>query len=197
MDRITRYTVLCFLFLTGCAGHPTIYPGKTDPGKTLYSYTFSGENLFPVYSIHRGLSPLCDANLHIGIPFWGSGFSLTYLATGTPGSTRMTKVNAGYIFQQNQAVDLTIVKEWHNPYSSLSSIMAGPRGTWILSDVANNRAFRVGFVSGLAFKRKMLFEVGYTHDFALGKDRRDPASQFPTGHHPITGLSVRIVAGSW
>ena len=197
MKKTTLYTFLCLLFLSGCAGHPTVYPGKTDAGKTLYTYTFSGENLFPVYNIHRGLSPRWDANLHVGIPFWGSGCSFTYLAKGYPGSTRMTKVNVGYIFQQNQSVDLTLIKEWHNPYSTLSSIMAGPRGTWIISDVANNRALRVGFVSGLAFKRKVLFECGYTHDFTLGKNRRDPVSQLPTGHHPITGVSVRVVVGSW
>ncbi|MCD6233898.1 MAG: hypothetical protein J7K63_02510 [Candidatus Marinimicrobia bacterium] len=179
--------------LAGCAGHPVIYPGKMEPGSRTYSFAFSVENLFPVYSVHQSVSPKVDLNLHVGVPFWGSGFSMTYLAKGAPGATRFTKINAGYIYQQNQSVELNIVREWHNRTSTLSSIMFGPRITWILKDVRDDKALRFGLIGGLAFRKHLLLETGYTYDFALSTFKKDPDSNLPTGHHPVTGLSVRLV----
>jgi hypothetical protein len=186
-------SLVLMIGLAGCAGHPVIYPGKMEPGTRTYSFAFSGENLFPVYSLHQSVSPKMDLNLHVGVPFWGSGFSMTYLAKGIPGATRFTKINAGYIYQQNQSVELNIVREWHHRTSKLSSIMLGPRITWILKDVREDKALRFGCVGGLAFRKRLLLEAGYTHDFALNTMKQDPDSNLPTGHHPVTGLSVRLI----
>ncbi len=168
-------------------------PGKMEPGARTYSYTLSGENLFPVYSIHQSVSRKTDLNLHVGIPFWGSGMSVTFLTMGEPGARRFTKVNAGYIYQQNQSVELNIIRERFNPSSQLTSIMAGPRLTRILKDVRDEKVVRLGFQTGFCLRKKILFEGGYTHDFSLGGHKRDPDSRLPTGHHPITGLSVRVI----
>ncbi|MDK2976756.1 MAG: hypothetical protein PWP06_1231 [Candidatus Marinimicrobia bacterium] len=186
-------SLVLMIGLAGCAGHPVIYPGKMEPGMRTYSFALSGENLFPVYSLHQSVSPKLDLNLHVGVPFWGSGLSMTYLAKGTPGATRFTKINAGYIYQQNQSVELNIIREWHHRTSRLSSIMLGPRITWILKDVREDKALRFGCVGGLAFRKGLMLEAGYTHDFALNTMKRDPDSNLPTGHHPVTGLSVRLV----
>lgn len=186
-------SLVIMIGLAGCAGHPVIYPGKMEPGERCHSFTFSGENLFPVYSVHQSLSSKMDLNIHVGVPVWGSGLSMTYLARGTPGALRFTKINAGYIYQQNQSVELNIVREWHNRSSALSSIMFGPRITWILQDVRDDKALRFGFLTGFAFHKRFLIEGGYTHDFALNTFKRDPDSNLPTGHHPVTGVSVRIV----
>jgi hypothetical protein len=186
-------SLISLIILAGCAGHPVIYPGKMEPGERTHSFTFSGENLFPVYSIHQSMSRKADLNLHVGVPVWGSGVSVTYLVNGEPGALRFTKINVGYVFQQNQSVELNIIREWHNPTSSLSSLMLGPRITWILKDVRGEKVLRLGLTGGFAIRKKIVFEGGYTHSFSLDSQVRDPVSQLPTGHHPLTGLSMRVV----
>ena len=45
-----------FFMIFSCANHPTILPGKLEQGETAYSYSFSVENIVPVYTLSYGLN---------------------------------------------------------------------------------------------------------------------------------------------
>ncbi len=190
--------VMLPLFVMSCANHPTIMPGKLAPGETTYNYTFSAENIVPVYNYSYGINSYLDGTLHIGLPIWGTGASLSYLThhDTTESSIRFRKVNLGYTWQHNAGIDLTLLRERYLLKQS-RYIYTGLRASYIPNGISQTSAFRFGILLGAWWSERIGLELGYTYDFALGTDWVDPVQKWPTEHHPLTGLSFRLSFGKF
>jgi hypothetical protein len=190
--------VIALLFISGCANHPTIMPGKLESGQSSYSYTFSAENIVPVYNWSYGINSYLDGTLHIGLPIWGTGASLSYLThiDSSDSAIRFRKVNLGYTWQHNAGIDLTLLRERYI-FKQSRYIYTGLRATFIPKGISETSAFRFGILLGSWWKERIGIELGYTYDFALGTDWVDPVQKWPTEHHPLTGLSFRLSFGKF
>ena len=67
------FTTATFLFLFGCASHPTINPHLPEPGKVKKGYALSMENVFPYLWIRKGLTDKSEIGFRVGLPIYGSG----------------------------------------------------------------------------------------------------------------------------
>lgn len=196
--QFTLPVLILLLLLSGCANHPTMFPGKLDPGESRYAYTFSAENIVPVYSWQYGLNDRVDGSVHVGLPIWGTGLSLSYLmgADTTASAIRYSKFNLGYTYQHNSGFDATIVRE-----RLLSGdgryIYYGLRTTYIPKGISGTSAARFGVLVGAWWNQKTGIELGYTYDFQLATDKVDPIQHWPTEHNNLTGISVRLSFGRY
>ncbi|HDR03879.1 MAG TPA: hypothetical protein ENN84_01360 [Candidatus Marinimicrobia bacterium] len=198
MNRINILIFISLLIFSGCANHPTIMPGKLEPGKSSYCYTFSAENIVPVYTWSYGINSYLDGAVHIGLPIWGTGASLSYLThlDSTENAIRFRKVNLGYTWQHNAGFDLTLLRERYI-FKHSRYIYTGMRATYIPKGISGSNAFRLGILLGSWWNERIGVELGYTYDFALGTNWVDPVQKWPTEHHPMTGLSFRLSFGKF
>jgi|GEM_PF-2357229 len=195
-NKITVLTALLWLF--SCSSHPMNHPGKLSPGERSYSYSFAVENIVPVYTVHYGLSETFDAGISIGLPVWGSGWSLQYLASSDTTERRILnrKVIGGWAYQHNPQYELTYLRERYRPERG-RMLYYGVRGNFIREGLSGDRAWRIGVLGGLLLRRKMMMEFGYTHDFALDVLSRDPLTNWPNEHSRYTGMSFKISFGDF
>lgn len=186
------------LTLVGCANHPTMMPGKLETGESRYVYTFSAENIVPVYTWQYGLNDRVDGAVHVGLPIWGTGLSFTYLmGTDTSASAiRFSKFNIGYTYQHNSGFDATLVRE-RMMTGEGRYIYYGLRSTYIPKGISGTSAVRFGVLVGSWWNKKMGFELGYTYDFELETEKIDPVQKWPTEHNNKTGVSVRLSFGQF
>ncbi|MFQ6616410.1 MAG: hypothetical protein ACE5HZ_06535 [Fidelibacterota bacterium] len=201
------WTPVLAAVLAGCASHPTVAYRTLETGESLYGYTLSVENVFPVFFYRYGLTPVSDIGFRVGVPIYGTGLDYSRVLFEKEG--RRDVLNLGWSLTPNSNFDFTYYK------FSKSSRYWGLRGMIIPRGLNGDRSIRMGLLFGMVRKGRLGYEVGYFHDFAsmplteIFSPNFDPADTsrwgdrfldyphvseggLPTEHSRLTGLSVRI-----
>lgn len=196
MRRILLPLLMIFLF--SCTNHPTVLPGKLEPGEKSYAYSFSVENVVPVYTLSYGLNKKIDISGALGLPIWGSGVSLHYLISSDTLKNKIknAKFTAAWHYQHNSQYEISYLKESYKPQKK-NAFIYGLRGNYIPEGISGDKAVRFGLLTGILVKQKVLFEIGYTHDFQLETEKFDPVNKWPTEHHYLTGISFKLSVGDF
>ncbi len=189
--------VLLFAF-SACTNHPTVLPGKLQPGETSYTYSFSYENIVPVYTMYYGLNSHMDVSAAIGLPIWGSGAAVHFLVASDTLETKIlnSKLTAGWTWHHNPEYEISYLRERCRP-ARQRVFMYGFRSNYIDKGISGDSAWRFGLVTGILLRYHYMFELGYTHDFQLETVKIDPVNKWPTEHHYMTGISVKFSIGDF
>ncbi|MFQ6675606.1 MAG: hypothetical protein ACE5LH_04580 [Fidelibacterota bacterium] len=199
--------------LMGCASHPTVAYRTLEEGESLYGYTLSLENVFPVLFYRYGLTPFSDIGFRVGVPIYGTGIDYSRVLFEKNGKRDV--LNLGWSLSPNSNFDFTYYKFSQKTSGSQNARYWGLRGMFIPRGLNGGRSVRLGLLFGLVRKGRMGYEVGYFHDYASmpitqvfnpSFDYADTSRwgdrflQFPhvsegglpTEHSRLTGLSVRV-----
>ncbi|MFQ6674189.1 MAG: hypothetical protein ACE5GH_05325 [Fidelibacterota bacterium] len=215
MNRLPRLAgiFLTVISLFGCAAHPTVADRTLERGESLYGYTLSLENIFPVLFYRYGLTEFSDIGFRLGVPIYGSGIDYSRVLFEEDGKRDV--LNLAWSLTPNSNFDFTYYKFYGKKKQPGNSFYWGFRGMLIPRGLNGSQSVRVGFLLGAYRKGRMGYEIGYFHDYASmpitqvfnpNFDYADtskwgerflqfpPVSEggIPTEHARITGLSLRV-----
>ena len=208
-------TTATFLFLFGCASHPTINPHLPEPGKVKKGYALSMENVFPYLWIRKGLTDKSEIGFRIGLPIYGTG--IDYSRVVYQKENKWDLINLAWSLNPNFNFDATYYKFKTKKGNDgfLKSRWWGLRGMFIQNGITNHASNRFGLLMGFQGNARWGMEFGYFHDptsmpitellnpkwdptaegasprFA-DKPMKDSATGFPSEYSRITGLSISI-----
>ena len=153
---------------TGCAAHAPVFPEVPKKGETNMGFTFSVENLIPVFWTRHGLGQYTDIGFRLGIPLSGSGIDINRVLLKR--DRKWDVLNLAYNYSPNSSFDFTYYKfkgdkqrKKKNPFGVS---WTGFRGMYIPDgELVDGSSVRFGLLYGRRLSTKWGFEVGYFHDF--------------------------------
>ncbi len=193
--------LVAFLFLLGCAAHPTISPVPLKRGETYTGITFSVENAFPVFVYRKGLSDISDVGFRVGLPIYGSGVDYSRIVFQR--GNNFDIVNIGFSWTPNSNLDLTYYTVKTFPRKPGNALYTGLRGMYIPNGISDRESIRVGMLVGISIEKKWGLELGYFHDFDKGQPIEylfDPEPKnaavtdygLPSENSRLVGLSLQL-----
>ena len=208
-------TTATFLFLFGCASHPTINHHLPEPGKVKKGYALSTENVFPYLWIRKGLTDKSEIGFRVGLPIYGTG--IDYSRVVYQKENKWDLINLAWSLNPNFNFDATYYKFKTKKGNDgfLKSRWWGLRGMFIQNGITNHASNRLGILMGFQGNARWGMEFGYFHDPTSmpitellnpkwdptdegvsprfnDKPMKDSATGFPSEYSRLTGLSISI-----